>query len=111
MAIDNKDVVDLIGIDINTGVCKMTISDHLDWIDSQNHLLNLQDKINSYIDFKESGQIFKDYPSSKNKPITIEIVGKYPIPKEVFTEYFTKFKNALLEYKIDFEWSKFADND
>jgi hypothetical protein len=41
MAVDNPDVVDIISIDPSGGVV-LTISDHLDWIDSISHQSILQ---------------------------------------------------------------------
>ena len=74
MSIEHTDTVDLIGTD-KTGMVVLTISDHLEWNDE--HLLLLQEKLNSYLSFIESGEIFESYPSAKNSNIRIDVVCKY----------------------------------
>jgi hypothetical protein len=46
MSIENKKVVDFISINKNEKVV-LTISDHLQWDEKNEHLLKLQEKINS----------------------------------------------------------------
>jgi hypothetical protein len=82
MAIDNVNIVDLIGTDKKTGDVMLTISDHLDWHDINSHIVIWQEKINSYLRFIESGEIYKSYPNSKKKRIIIEVVCKYELPPE-----------------------------
>lgn len=55
----------------------MTISDHLDWQDSKAHLLLLQEKINSYLSYIESGEIFSSYPNAKGRSVVIDVVFKH----------------------------------
>ncbi|MEL6879444.1 MAG: DUF6572 domain-containing protein, partial [Cyanobacteria bacterium J06607_10] len=42
MSIEQKDKVDFIGINKETGYVSLAISDHLDWSDTQLHLQLLQ---------------------------------------------------------------------
>lgn len=44
MSIENLNVIDVVSIDKNENVV-LTISDHLEWDEENNHLLLLQDKI------------------------------------------------------------------
>jgi hypothetical protein len=82
MSIDKINTIDLIGTDKKSGNIILTISDHLDWIDSQHHLKILQEKINTYLRFIESGEIYMEYPQANGKKLLIEIVGKYDLPIE-----------------------------
>lgn len=75
MSIEKTEVIDFIGIDKEQGEVLLTISDHLEWDD--NHLFILQEKLNSYISFVESGELFEVYPDSKNRNISIVIMCKY----------------------------------
>jgi hypothetical protein len=59
MSVEQKDVIDAIGVNKESGEVVLTISDHLDWEDTSAHLLVLQDKINTYIAFIESGEILQ----------------------------------------------------
>lgn len=82
MSVDNIDKIDLIGTEKEKGFVSLLIADHLDWSDEELHLSILQDKINSYISFIESGQVYEDYPSAKGKKINIDIISKYPYPRK-----------------------------
>lgn len=55
MSIIDKDKIDSIGINKDNGKVILEISDHLDWSCEYEHLVMLQDKINSYLSFIESG--------------------------------------------------------
>ena len=51
----------------------MKIIDHLDWKNEEEHLLLLQEKINMYLTFIESGQIYEDAPEREGKKIVISV--------------------------------------
>lgn len=64
MSIDQSDVIDFIST-TPEGKGVLTITDHLSW-DMDFHLELLQDKINRYLQFIESGQIYEEYPQANN---------------------------------------------
>jgi hypothetical protein len=66
MSVMNLEVVDVISIDLN-GNAVLTISDDLTWDDKNEHLLALQNKINAYLGFIESGNIYEEYPNAKDR--------------------------------------------
>ena len=68
MAVDNPNVIDAIGTDQTTGEVVLTISDHLEWDDRNEHLLILQEKINRYIGFIETGELREKYPGAEARP-------------------------------------------
>jgi hypothetical protein len=72
----NLEVVDVISIDLN-GNAVFTISDDQIWDDKNEHLLALQNKINSYLGFIESGNVYQEYPDAKGRNVVIEVVAKY----------------------------------
>lgn len=74
MSIEEQSTIDAIGID-QDGKVVLTISNHLEW--NSEHLFLLQEKINAYIAFIESGEIFTSYPDSKGKTLKINTVCKY----------------------------------
>lgn len=82
MPIDETNIIDLIGIDKVTGNVVLTISDHLDWNDVTAHLKLLQEKINNYLMYIESGEIYVSYPNAKGRRFVIEIVGEYELSLE-----------------------------
>lgn len=76
MSLMNLGVVDFISIDLN-GNAVLTVSDDLIWDDKNEHLMALQNKINAYLSFIESGNLYQEYPNAKGRDIAIEIVAKY----------------------------------
>lgn len=76
MAVDNPKVVDFAGVDKATGEVVLTIADHLPW-DNKEHLLLLQEKINTYLAFIESGEIQQSFPSAKDRPLRIDVTCEF----------------------------------
>jgi hypothetical protein len=89
MSLDNLDVVDAIGTEIESKVVVLTIIDAWDWRDRRIHLAALQDKINKYFEFIESGQIYASYPGATGKALRIDIVSKFA-PPEVALKFLEK---------------------
>jgi hypothetical protein len=66
----------------------LIISDHLDWVtDEGEHLLVLQEKLNNYLHYIESGQLIENYPQYKETPVRIRVRGKYPLSAEAAKFY------------------------
>ena len=78
MSVEQTDVVDILGIDRETGHVVLTISDHLDWSDSVGHQTILQKKLNTYLALVESGEILGQYPNAKNRLIAFTVVFQVP---------------------------------
>jgi hypothetical protein len=76
MSIEESHVIDLISTAKDGSSVILTATDHLEWGDTS-HLLRIQEKLNSYLAFIESSEIFKSYPNAKGKEIKIDIVFKY----------------------------------
>lgn len=72
MSVVESSVVDGMGLADN-GKMKMLITDHLDWDEEYEHLLILQEKINAYIGFCESGQYKDIYANEEIRHIVFEI--------------------------------------
>ena len=75
MSVDQTETVDAIGVDKATGKTLLSISDHLPW--SDDHLLILQKKLNSYLRYLESGEVYDSYPSAKGREFVIQLYLKY----------------------------------
>lgn len=81
MSVDQTQVIDVVSRDPQ-GTIVLSISDHLDWNDTQQHLLILQEKINTYLSFLDSGEIYEKYPDAKGHPIQIDIRFHYQLSME-----------------------------
>ena len=77
MSIDDRDVVDGLGVEKDGRTAVLTISDHRPWND-HDHLVALQDKLNDYFGFIESGQIFAAYPDARGREIRIDVICQFP---------------------------------
>jgi hypothetical protein len=82
MPLEKTRQVDAIGINKQSGTVDLAIIDGWDWEDPENHLLMLQEKMNSYLAFIESGEIHEVFPESMGRDITIIVYSKYPLPSE-----------------------------
>ncbi|MBU4642326.1 DUF6572 domain-containing protein [Bacillus toyonensis] len=68
MALHDIDQVDLISLDNeNKDIVYLTIFDALDWEEEHEHALLLQEKINRYLAFIESGEIYETTPETIGK--------------------------------------------
>ena len=98
MSIEDQNLVDAIGVD-EDGVVVLTISDHLKW--DNEHLYLLQEKINTYLAFLESGKVYETYPRSKSKEFKINVVCKYePTPSAV--EFISQCTNVINQAGFQF---------
>jgi hypothetical protein len=81
MSLDNIEMVDAVGTENGTNTVVLSIMDSWDWEDQQKHLAALQDKLNAYFGFVESGQIYEAYPEATGKSLRIDIISRYPMPE------------------------------
>ena len=80
MTISETDQVDFATLEPDTNKFVLSISDHLEWTDEPHeHLLLLQEKLNTYLRFAESGEIYRELPSAIGRKIVFRVVGKYPL--------------------------------
>jgi hypothetical protein len=97
MSLDNIEMVDSVGTSIADGTVILSIIDGWDWNDHEKHLNALQNKLNAYFNFIESGQIYESYPEAEGQALRIDIICKFPIPDEgiVFLEKATVVAKEL----------------
>jgi len=76
MAVDQPDMIDIVATAAD-GKVLLAISDHLDWNDSLHHPQVLQDKLNAYLRFFESGEMYTKFPRSRGQWPEIEIFFEY----------------------------------
>lgn len=97
MAIDDTDKIDILFRD-NEGRAVLVITDHLDWeeFEDRAHLVLLQAKINTYLEFIDSGQLAKERPDWKDLPVVIQVdaMGE---PNEKGLEFYRAAGKAVAE--------------
>jgi hypothetical protein len=77
MSVEQRGMVDAIGSSKPDGHTVLNIIDGLPWLPDNEHLLILQNKINDYIEFLQSGQLFEARPQARGLAIEIQIVFKF----------------------------------
>lgn len=99
MAVTDPDVIDLIGIDRQSGAVVLTISDHLDWSAPAQHLGCLQEKLNAYLRFIEGDELKSSYPEATGRRIEIEVVLQHPL-EPVGVQFFADVAPVLRQAGI-----------
>jgi hypothetical protein len=106
MSIEQTDVVDFVTIEHGSGRVLLTISDHLKWDENEGeHLLMLQEKLNAYLRFIESGEMEERVPETHGRQVAINVVAKYSLSTEA-SKFFDLAKNVIekagfaLEFKV-----------
>jgi hypothetical protein len=83
MSVEDLDKIDFTAIARKSGDAVLIVSDHLDWDENEGeHLFTLQKKLNVYLEFIESGQLYAKFPRARGNKIAIEVVGKFPLSDE-----------------------------
>lgn len=80
MALENPSVIDAAGVEKSSKCVVLTIADSWDWSNEREHLIALQDKINTYFEFIESEQVWERFPDAAQRNVAIEVVSRYPLP-------------------------------
>ena len=104
MTIEQIRVIDMIADDAEEGIASLVITDHLEWGTNQpDHLLLLQEKINTYITFIESEEIYSEIPDACGKQLMIRVLGLHELPEQV-DWFFKRIGELLNERGIGFDF-------
>jgi hypothetical protein len=107
-------VVDLIATHPDGNKVALMIFDHLEWVgDNESdgtHMYHLQQKVNAYLEFLESGEIYRKYPKAVGKNISIRIIAKYPMNR-VGADFFDRLRSEVLKYGYEMEFDNRQDDD
>lgn len=96
MSIEQIDQIDLISIDQPNETLVLTILDTLPWDDEDVHLYALQCKINKYLDFIKTGEVYQAEPEAQGMRMAIEVICKYR-PHQAATEFLAKVETMLYD--------------
>ncbi|HIP76484.1 MAG TPA: hypothetical protein EYH12_05050 [Psychromonas hadalis] len=101
MSVVETDKIDAIGVDKEGQRVFLSIIDSLVWDAENVHLFTLQEKINSYLFFIESGELNKAFPDADSFSLVIELVLRYAPSDEAIT-FFDKTIQILLDKGVIF---------
>jgi len=108
MSVDQARVIDFLSNNSSDPCCVVGIADHLEW-DNREHLIALQDKINNYLAFIESGEIYESRPTARKQAIEICLNCKHS-PQTDDDIYFLQFAKKAIE-NAGFRFSVIAENE
>jgi Family of unknown function (DUF6572) len=80
VSLGNPAVVDFLGTLPDRSAVVLTLVDDWDWTDEVRHLRALQQKLDAYFAFIESGEMLVAYPDAVGKEVVIELISRLPIP-------------------------------
>ncbi len=110
LSIDQIDAIDFATVDDASGDLWLTISDHLPWEENEaEHLVLLQNKLNAYLRFIESGEVFKKVPGAKGRGIVINLAGKFPLSQKA-DFFFGKARAAVEDAGFRLQFSLLRPN-
>ena len=107
MSVEEEGVVDAISVERVSGTVVLTISDHLEWDEANEHHLLLQKKINRYLAFVESGELLEEYPNAKGRSVRIDVVCRYE-PSGIGREFLSRAETTISEAGFAFAWRVLA---
>ena len=103
MSILDKEIIDGMALNKARKSIVFLITDHLDWSDEYTHLLELQEKINSYVLFFEGHQYTQFYKNSEVEYAVFEIHFLYS-PTINGLNFLKQVQQQLYESKIEIEY-------
>ena len=107
MSVDQARVIDFLSNNKNEECCIVGITDHLEW-DNREHLIALQEKLNNYLAFIESEEIYDSRPDARRQKIKICLNCKYT-PVTADDIYFLQFTKNIIQ-KAGFRFSVIAES-
>ena len=93
MSVEDLDKVDLVSLGAD-GRWFLTVSDHLEWTETVSHQYKLQNKLNAYMRFIETGQIYTSYPAAKGHELVIDVRFMY-LPDEAGWKFLERVRDVV----------------
>jgi len=107
MSILETETIDIVATKPGTQIVKLVITDHLPWDDLEQHYILLQEKINTYIAFVESGQLqrLKEPPIPTDPTVVVTVVPQFEPPQPAI-EFLARVRSFLAGLGIGLEIQK-----
>jgi len=103
MSILSAETLDAVGIEKESGVLVLTITDSLDWESPKKHLVAIQNKINRYLGYIESHEYEQHFPQAILGRMRIDLYFKHTPPPSVLT-LLSNVPQVTQEYGCAFTW-------
>lgn len=109
-AIQNPEVIDAMGYDPKRDEYVLAMLETREWDGSAERISELQEKLNGYIHFIDSGQFWKMKPDAVGKPVRFELRCLYP-PDQGVRRFVEDADAHLRPHKIRFVVRVSGDRD
>jgi hypothetical protein len=96
-------LIDSIVIESDFGLCTLNIVDPLPWVEDDDHLTELQAKINNCLQYIESSEIYIAYPASRGFDMAIHVQFIYA-PDESANHFLQEAQNLLGDAGYEFSY-------
>jgi hypothetical protein len=103
MSVDNSNTIDIASLDREANVVCLTVSDHLPWAASLDHQFILQEKLNAYLRFIESGELIEKFPDYEGLPVLIDVRFLHA-PDEAALLFLGKAQTAIEKAGFSFSY-------
>jgi hypothetical protein len=103
MSVENPKTVDFVSLGSEPNTALLVVSDHLDWHNSLEHQLTLQEKLNAYLAFIESGDLYRDFPKAAGKRVEIRAVFQFA-PDSSGESFLQKAEEAIRRAGFQFSY-------
>lgn len=104
MSIAETNKIDIVGCKPDSSIVRLVITDHLDWADFESHARLLQEKINTYLDFVQSGQLARmTSPKVPANPEVHIVLALQHAPSAAAREFLAQVGQFILGIGLVFE--------
>jgi len=104
MSITEANKIDIIATHASSSIVKLVITDHLSWDDFDSHARMLENKINTYLTFIESGQLTSvQTPRIPRNPELHIVLAVPEFPPEETNSLFDQIRESLKSLRIAFD--------
>jgi len=105
MSVMDEGIIDFAGIEKSEKKLVLSISDHLVWGEDTDdvHLHMLQNKINDYLRFIESGEVNEQFKQEKYCKIIIRVIAKYPFSPDCI-KFLNMSRQVINDAGFGLEW-------
>ena len=114
MSVDHPGIIDFLSTKNDGACCVVHIADHLEW-NSHAHVLALQEKLNNYLAFIESGEIYAARPEAREQDIEISVSCLYTPEVEDDLRFLRFARNAIqtagFQFSVVIDGAEFAIPD
>jgi len=108
--VENTEAIDLVMQHGETGEFLLIMIESREWDGSHDRLVQLQDKLNTYLTYALDGQFQTENPEAEGAAIRIHLDYEYE-PDAVSLGFLDAAKEAIAEHDIDFSWSLIGDDE